>query len=192
MFRTKRDDTLVRTIEAKYGIDVNARGDMTLGNLLDERGFDSQTQFLTAFRGQATSLARRRRLFLSFHAEDKPQVQGFRLMAYNENIDLDFYDGSLQEPINSERAPYVKSVLRPMIQRASVVVCLIGDGTAWREWVDWELRTAAEMHKGICGIRLKHSRGRAPSFLNEVGAPVAQWDMQQIIAAIECAAARRS
>ncbi len=191
MFTAKRSDTLVRSIEATYNIDLNARGDMTLGNLLEKRGFDSLTQLLTAYRGNAASHARRRRLFLSFHAEDKPQVQGFRLMSYNGNIDLEFYDGSLQEPINSLRAPYVKQVLRPMIQRALVVVCLIGNGTAWRDWVDWELRTAAELGKGICGVRLKGSRGRTPAFLMEVGAPVAQWDTGQIVAAIECAAARR-
>jgi hypothetical protein len=164
---------------------------MTLGNLLDKRGFDSLSQLLTAYRGQATSHARRRRLFLSFHAEDKAQVQGFKLMAYNENIDLDFYDSSLQEPINSERAAYIKQVLGSRILRASVVACLIGNSTAWREWVDWELRTAIEMGKGVCGIRLKGSRGRTPPALAEVGAPVAQWDMQQITAAIECVAARR-
>lgn len=192
MYRAKRGDTRVRTIEATCGIELNARGDMTLRNLLDERGFDSLSQLLTAYRGWATSHARRRRLFLSFHAEDKPQVQGFRLMAYNENIDLDFYDGSLQGRINSERAAYIKNALRSKIQRASVIVCLIGNGTAWRDWVDWELRTAIEMGKGVCGIRLKESRGRTPPALAEVGALVAQWDMRQITAVIECAAARRS
>jgi hypothetical protein len=192
MFRQKRGDTLVGTIEAQYGIDLHARSDMTLENLLEYRGFDSFSQLLAAYRGDAKSHARRRRLFLSFHAEDRQQVQGFRLVAYNENIDLEFYDGSLQEPINSERAAYIKRQLKSMIQRASVLVCLIGNGTAWREWVDWELRTSIELGKGICGVRLKGSRGRTPPLLSQISAPVAQWHMRQIIAAIECAAARRT
>ena len=70
-------------------------------------------------------------------------------MSYNSNVDLEFYDSSLQEPIDSEHAAYVKQVLRPMIQRASVVVCLIGNGTARRDWVDWELRTAVDLRKGV-------------------------------------------
>jgi hypothetical protein len=192
VFTPKRSNTLVRTIEATYGIDLNARGDASLGNLLQQRGFDSLTQLLTAFRGNATRHARRRRLFLSFDAKDKQQVQGFRLMAFNDGIDLDFYDGSLQEAIDSERGSYVKTVLRPRIQRASVVVCMIGNRTAWRDWVDWELRAAVEMRKGLCGVRLKGAFGRTPPFLNEIGAPIAQWDTPQIVAAIECAAARRS
>lgn len=38
MFRTKRDDTLVATIERRHGIDVRARGDMTLGTRLGQPG----------------------------------------------------------------------------------------------------------------------------------------------------------
>jgi len=192
VFRRKRDDTRVDTIEKLYRVNLNSRGDGLLGNLLDERGFNSLHQFLEAYHGRLTYHARKRRLFLSFHAEDRLQVQGFRLMAYNENVATDFYDGSLQEPVDSERASYIKSVIREKIQRASVLVCLIGNGTAWRDWVDWELRTARGLRKGVCGARLKDSRGRTPPLLSEIGAPVARWDVEAIVAAIECAAARRS
>ena len=46
MFRAKRADTLVKSIEATYGINLNVRVDMTLGNLLEQRGFDSLTQLV--------------------------------------------------------------------------------------------------------------------------------------------------
>lgn len=192
MFRKKRDDTTVGSIERQYGINLNARTDMLLGNLLRERGFESFSQLLKAYRGGLYEHAKRRRVFLSFHAEDKQQIQGFRLMIGNPRVSLDIYDEGLQEAINSERSPYVKQRIRPKIEAASVLLCLIGNGTAWRDWVDWELNTALEMRKGICGVRLKGSRGRTPPLLKEIGAPIAQWDVQQIIAAIECAAARRS
>ena len=47
---------------------------MLLGNLLTERGFDSQSQLIAAYHGRLTYHARRRRLFLSFHAADMPKV----------------------------------------------------------------------------------------------------------------------
>lgn len=192
MFRAKRGDTRIDTIEAAYGINLNARGDTLLGGLLEERGFDSLSQLLSAYRGRSTCHSRRRRLFLSFHSEDRLQVQGFRFMAMNRNVDLECYDTSVRVAINSENASYIKRVIRAKIARSSVLVCLIGNGTAWREWVDWEIQTARDMRKGICGVRLKGSRGRTPPALTEIGAPVAQWELPQIIAAIECAAARRS
>ena len=184
--------TLVKTIENRYGIDLHARGDAKLGNLLERRGFESLTQLLRAYRRELTSHACRRRIYLSFHVEDLPQVKGFRLMAKAPNLDIEFLDGSLREVINSERASYIKQQIREIINKSSVVVCIIGDGTAWRDWVEWELRTAYELGKGICGIRLKDSRGRAPQLLKDIGAPIASWGrVEDYIAAIECAAARR-
>ncbi len=192
MFRSTRDDTLIRTVETRYSIDLHARGDTKLGNLLEKRGFESLTQLLKAYRGDLTYHACKRRVYLSFHVEDLAQVRGFRLMARAPNLEMDFYDGSLREVIDSERGSYIKRQIRSIIQRASVVVCLIGNGTAWREWVDWELNTAFELGKGICGIRLSDSRGRTPQLLSDIHAPIARWgDVRDLIAVIECAAARR-
>jgi len=192
MFRSTRDDTLIKTIEARYGIDLHARGDTKLGNLLAGRGFDSLTQLLKAYRGELTYHACKRRIYLSFHVEDLAQVRGFRLMARAPNLEIEFYDGSLREVINSTSGSYIKHQIRSIIQKTSVVVCLIGNGTAWRDWVEWELRTAFELGKGICGIRLKDSRGRAPEILTDTGAPIARWgNVQDLISVIECGAARR-
>lgn len=192
MFRAKRSDTTVASVEQRYGIRLNARADMLLGNLLLKRGFGSQNQLLNAYYGRLGHHPRRRRLFLSFHAEDKQQVQGFRLMSKNPRMEEhDFYESSLSVPVNSEDGSYLRQVLRDKIRRCDVLVCLIGNGTAWREWVEWEVCTAYELYKGVCGVRLKGSFGRTPPELIARGAPVASWDMDEIIRVIECAAARR-
>lgn len=192
MFRQKRSDTTVGEIERTYNINLNARRDMLLGNLLDSRGFDSLSQLLKAFRGQATTHARKRRLFLSFHYEDRLQVQGFKLMAHNPSLNFDFHNTGLAEAINSERGGYIRGIIGEKIRQCSVLICLIGSGTAWREWVDWEIRKASELGKGICGIRLKGSRGAAPPILRQIGAFVTSWDPDRFIAEIERAAARRN
>ena len=192
MFRKKKANTKVENVEETYGLDLNSRGDAKLGNLLRRRGFDSQSQLVKAARGQLTEPARARNLFLSFHYEDRDQVNGFRLMAHNPNLPIDFIDLSVRAAINSEQGTYLRRVIYEKIKKCSVVVCLIGDGTAWREWVEWELETAVKLGKGVCGVRLKGSRGRAPDVLRQTGAPVAGWDQNEIVAAIECAAARRS
>lgn len=192
MFRRKRGDTSAGAIERQYGVVVNARSDALLGNLLMDRGFDSLTQFVTACRGGLTYHARKRHVFLSFHAEDRAQVAGFRLMAKNPNLDLGFHDASVRTAVRSDESSYVRSVIKDKIARSSVILCLIGNGTAWRDWVEWELDTARQLGKGLCGVRLKGSRGRTPQVLLDTSAPVARWEMNAIVAAIECAAARRS
>lgn len=191
-FVRKRSDTLVNTLERQYGIDLHARSDMTLRGLLRARGFGSWSEFLQAHRGQARSHARRRRVFMSFHAEDLKQVSGFRLMVRNPRVELSLYEPSAGQPVDSERSAYIRTRIRELIRASEVLVCLIGDGTAWRDWVDWEIGVAKEQHKGICGVRLKGSRGRTPPLIREFRAVVASWDLGQIVAAIEQAAARRS
>jgi hypothetical protein len=192
MFRSTREDTLIKTVEARYGIDLHARDDTKLGNLLERRGFESLTQLLKAYRGNLTYHACKRRIYLSFHVEDLAQVRGFRLMSRAPNLEIEFHDGSLREVIDSTRGSYIKQQIRSIIQKSSIVVCLIGNGTAWRDWVEWELKTAVELGKGICGIRLKDSRGPVPQPLKDIDAPIARWgDVQDLVAAIECAAARR-
>ncbi len=192
MFQRKRGDTLVRSIERQYGIDLHARADMTLSNLLHDRGFESLTQLLTAYRGQAARHASPRSVFLSFHAEDLRRVAGFRLMIDNPRVALDLNEEATRQPVRSERSRYIRQALRERIRAVEVIVCLIGNGTGWREWVDWELETAWSLHKGLCGVRIRETFGKTPSVLSQVEAPIAPWATQAIVAAIECAAARRS
>lgn len=192
MIRSKRGDTLVGSVERLYGITANARADMKLATLLRERGFASQTEFPRAHRGCLDHHSASRSVFLSFHREDLRQVTGFRLMMSNERLALDISDEPNRVPVNSERSSYIKRALRERIAQVDVVVCMIGNRTAWRDWVEWELETAYSLRRGICGVRLKGSRGQAPALLRDLGGPVARWDIPKIVSAIECAAARRT
>lgn len=192
MFRAKRDDTLVRSVEETYKIDLNARGDMKLGTLLEQRGFDSLSQLVKAARGNLLYHPRPRSVFLSFHWEDLAQVRGFRLMTANERLTLSISDEPARYPVKSERSTYIRRVLRDRIASVDVLICLIGNGTAWREWVEWEVETAARLHVGICGIRLKGSRGRIPPILHQHGVALAPWNHTLMTPAIERAAALRS
>lgn len=192
VFRQKRCDTSVGAIEAAYGVRLNARSDMELGNLLHQRGFESLSQLLRAARGKQFTHPCARSIFLSFHQEDLAQVNGFRLMMRNRHLSLNISDDDSRYPVNSDRSTYIKRAIRLRIRHVEVLVCLIGNGTAWRDWVDWEIKTAVEERRGVCGIRLKGSRGRTPDILRDIDVRIARWGAAFITAAIERAAAVRS
>ncbi len=44
--RRKRSDTRVGTIEKKYGVDLDARSDMKLGNYLEREGLPSLSKLV--------------------------------------------------------------------------------------------------------------------------------------------------
>src|SRR4051812_39116138 len=108
LFRRKRGDTTVGSIEQTYGIDLHARSDMRLDTLLAERRFDSLSQLRQAYAGNLTYHASPRHVFLSFHADDLQQVRGMRLMMANPRMELDLHDNSVRSEINSESGRYLR------------------------------------------------------------------------------------
>lgn len=80
-----------------------------------------------------------KRMFLSFRAEDKKQVDGLRLLAANPRFDIEFYDESVRDAIDSTNAEYIKRKIREKIGRTSVTVCLLNSETYTSPWVAWEL-----------------------------------------------------
>lgn len=93
----------------------------------------------------------KKRVFLSFRVEDKKQVDGIRLMAANDNFDLEFYDESVRVPYDSENAAYIRTKIREKINRTSVTVCFVNSLTHTSKWVDWEIETsAAKLSRIIC------------------------------------------
>lgn len=80
-----------------------------------------------------------KRVFLSFRAEDKQQVNGLRLLSANPKFDIEFYDESVRSPYESNDPLYIRRKIREKINRTSVTVCLLSQFTHTSEWVRWEL-----------------------------------------------------
>ena len=127
--------------------------------------------------------------FLSFVEDDLQLVELFRGQAKNANIDLEFDDYSIKVPINSDNASYVKSQIRNKIDGVSVTLCLIGRNTHNSDWVDWEIEESNDMGKGIVGVRLhSDSSDRIPNALSDADAEIVDWNIADIMTAIEDAA----
>ena len=130
-----------------------------------------------------------RNVFLSFVEEDLNLVNLFRGQAKNENNDLEFYDYSVKEPFDSDNADYIKQKIRNLIEKVSVTLCLIGETTYKSKWVDWEIRTSAALGKGLVGVRLhSSSEDIVPQSLKDNKAEVVDWNIKEIVQAIERAA----
>lgn len=188
-FRAKRSDTLVSSVEADYKINLHARSNMEIGNLLRARGFRSLSEILKAYRGNLNMHPVMRTVFISFHWDDYQMVKGLRLMTYNKFLRLEIEEVS-KKAVRSENENYVKGALKKRILNSDVLLCLIGNGTGSRDWVDWEIKTALENKIPICGIRIPKTFGKLPIEIRKRNIPIASWDTTSIIKAIEMAIAR--
>ena len=123
----------------------------------------------------------KKRVFLSFASEDLDHVRGLRLLKDNPNFDLEFYDESIKEPIDSRNADYIKRVIGEQISRASVTVCLISETTHQSKWVDWELEKSDEEGKTIIAMAIKGvERAILPKLIKEKNLTFWSWDPEHL------------
>ena len=118
-----------------------------------------------------------KRVFLSFSSDDLQQVRGLRLLLKNPNFDLDFYDESIKDAINSANADYIKQVIGGQISRASITVCLISKTTYQSAWVDWELDKSQKEGNKIIAMALKGvNEAVLPIKIKELKLTFSPWD----------------
>jgi len=123
----------------------------------------------------------KKRVFLSFASEDLDHVRGLRLLKDNPDFELEFYDESIKEPIDSNNAEYIKRVIKEQIKRASVTVCLISETTHNSGWVDWELKTSFEEDKMIIAMAIKGvEQATLPKLIKEQNITFWTWDVEYL------------
>jgi len=115
-------------------------------------------------------------VFLSFATEDKHLVDLFRGQAKNEHSGLEFRDYSVKEPfdaawkINCER----------IIGLCSVLICLVGEDTHRSDAVNWEIKKAEELGKGIMAVCLAKPDPPLPEALEELRIQPIPWDINLV------------
>jgi len=106
--------------------------------------------------------AGKRNVFISFAYEDVGTVNLLRGHAKNENSPIEFNDWSVSEPINSERAPYIKQKIAERIAQSSLTVVFLSDTTSKSEWVTWEIEESIKQGKHVIGVYPKDSKPKYP------------------------------
>lgn len=130
-----------------------------------------------------------RRIFICYEGSDRNQAKGFRLLRWNKNVDIEFFDRHLLDPVKSQNPEYIKSCIRERMRGTSVSVVLIGKHTKDSDWVRWEMEQTLANGKGLVGIYLPGCEGETPpKELVEAGAEILPWDPSKFSDAIERAA----
>jgi hypothetical protein len=97
----------------------------------------------------------KKRVFISFKAEDQKQVNGLRLLNANDDFDIEFYDESVRVEIKSNDAAYIRRKIREKIDKTTVTVCMVSADTHTSEWVNWELEESYERGNKVIFMGLK-------------------------------------
>lgn len=101
-------------------------------------------------------------VFFSFDYSD---VGNFRVNVVSnswllKNKQETFVDGSIWETAKSKGEAHLKTVIEDGLNRTSVTAVLIGQGTANRRWVNYEIVKSFERGNGILGVHINRIRGK--------------------------------
>lgn len=129
-------------------------------------------------------------LFFSYYFKDEDDYDKIVEMLRNRGY-FPFSNYSMEPDNGPENEEYIRSLIRPKIDKSSVIVVLVGPGTYTRKWVNWEINYAFRKDKRIVGVFLwGHSGERLPKRLRELrnedysDLALVGWNTERIVAAI--------
>lgn len=130
----------------------------------------------------ASSKPKVRNVFISFSVADEAQVILLRSQAKDPRFDLEFRDYSVKEPFDEKW----KTNCRERISQTSATIVAIGEDTASREAVNWEIEESYRQGKKVIGMRISKDRNDPiPAALKEHNAPIVSWSMEELSAQLD-------
>ena len=127
-------------------------------------------------------------IFVSHQHSDADKIEAFKSLIGRHGInmrDSSIYESKLKN--NAKNEQYIKQeLIKPQMRWAGTVAVLIGKDTAKSDYVNWEIKTAAEMGKHIVGVFLQGAKDEdVPPALYEYGDNLVGWNGEKIVRAIE-------
>lgn len=126
-------------------------------------------------------------IFVSHQHNDADKIEALKNLIGKHGIEMrdsSIYEDKLKN--NAKNEQYIKyELIKPQMKWAGTVVVLIGKETADSEYVNWEIKTAAEMGKNIVGVYLQGAKEEnIPVELKEYGHYLVGWNGEKIVSAI--------
>ncbi|PWG81182.1 TIR domain-containing protein [Pararcticibacter amylolyticus] len=98
-------------------------------------------------------------------------------------FNVEFLEASIDMPINSERAVYVKRALRSKIITSHLVLAIGGMYASYSEWMYYELETAYQRYIPVVGVA-PFGQQRVSKIVQDYSIQVVRWNTESIVNAI--------
>ena len=124
-----------------------------------------------------------RQVFFSFHyTNDIFRVNTVRnhWITKANGLEAGYWDHSLWEKTKLRGKQALKDLIEEGLKGSSVTVVLIGNQTAGREWVNWEIKRSHERGMGMIGVYIHQIRCAQTQRVDAKGRnPFDDWSFQQ-------------
>lgn len=125
-------------------------------------------------------------VFISHYGKDDEHIGKLKDLLSKKGYTIKNSSIDSTKPNRATNPEYIRRLLRLRIHWAGTFICLIGDKTHTREWVNWEIEQAAMKGKRIVGVYINGaSEAEVPESFNLYGNALVGWTGDKIIEAIE-------
>ena len=119
-------------------------------------------------------------VFVSHYHEDEDSIKQFKDLL-SADYCIKNYSVTSEKYNNATNEEYIKSLLRPLINQSSTLICLIGPETHDSKWVDWEIREAEKLDRQIIGVYIQGAKDSdIPPALEEFADAIVGWNTENI------------
>ena len=124
-------------------------------------------------------------VFISHTHEDDAGLEDLRNLLKKAGMEIRNSSITADKPNNAKSPDYIKAILRPHIEWASIVLVYISPETKNSKWVNWEIKHAYEKNKIIVGVYERGASGcEVPENLYLYRNACVVWNAEKIIDAI--------
>lgn len=119
-------------------------------------------------------------VFVSHYHEDEDSIKQFKDLL-SDDYCIKNYSVTTDKYNDAENEEYIKSLLRPLINQSSTLICLIGPNTHESKWVDWEIKEAEKLEKQIIGVYIQGAKDSdIPPALEDFADAIVGWNTENI------------
>lgn len=133
-----------------------------------------------------------RRVYFAFDYKDVFAVNQIRRAGQFVDVAVaGFTDASQWEKLKEKDDAVIRTAIDNAVGRTTVTVVCVGERTATRRWVKYELQVSRDRGNGLLGVYLPGESGHPkPKVLEDEGAPLYDWNASRFAEWVEAAAVR--
>ena len=125
------------------------------------------------------------RIFISFAEDDRASLNDFVSIVKNPNNVLNRMPIYSREDKRDEGEEAIDKYIKDMIAESDLVVCLIGNISHNRPWLEREIELATSMDKKTFGVRIKETSGAPPKKFTDRSHRIVKWSINSINSEVE-------
>ncbi len=129
-------------------------------------------------------MAKTYKIFISHswdHLDDLKRLRN--LLERRGYFHVEFLEASPDNPINSDKNKYIRTVLSQKIESSDIVLGIAGVYASYSDWMQWELDKAIAKNIPIIGV-IPWGNERISKIVSDRANEIVRWNTESIVAAI--------